>query len=119
VGEYEHKLTEMEARLKALEHEKFLLEIDKRAKDQVIGMMREQMTQELHTFTTEISKQSRRVGQLETEMRQLMPPDRDRRPTPDDSTILDDGAAIDAEYRDMHGPAAPHHDDVSTNPPQP
>ena len=85
IGEYEERMKEMEARMKELENEKFNLEIDKRARDQIVGMLREQMTQQTQVFSTQLSQTSRRVGQLETEMRQLTAPRRDRRPTRDDS----------------------------------
>jgi hypothetical protein len=117
-GEYEERMKEMEARIKELENEKFNLEIDKRARDQVVGMLREQMTQQTQVFSTQISQTSRRVGQLETEMRQLMAPRRDRRPTRDDVPDLVD-EAIDAEYRDTRESAGANLDDVSTNAPQP
>src|SRR5439155_1183326 len=93
-GESEEKLTAMEERIKELENENFLLEIDKRAKDKVLGMMREQMTQQLKVFTTEITKQSHRVGQLETEMRQLTAPAPDPWPTPNDRRRGDNETAI-------------------------
>jgi soluble cytochrome b562 len=119
-GEYAQKFAVMEARIKELENENFNLEIDKRSREQVIGMMREQMTLELTTFTAEITKQSRRVGQLETEMRQIAAPARDKQPTPDDRRrTLNDSATIDAEYRDTDASTPPHHNDVSTHAPQP
>ena len=111
-------MKEMEARIKELENEKFNLEIDKRARDQIVGMLREQMTQQTQVFSTELTQQSRRVGQLETEMRQLMAPRRDRRPTRDDVQESDD-EAIEAESRDTHASATSNLDDVSTNASQP
>ena len=78
-------------------------------------MQRDQMTEQVKVFSTQLTQQSRRVGQLETEMRQIMAPVRDRRPTRDDRKIADDGDAIEAEYHDRNAPAAPNHDDVSTN----
>jgi hypothetical protein len=114
IGDYEERMKEMEARIKELENEKFNLEIDKRARDQIVGMLREQMTQQTQVFSTQLTQQSRRVGQLETEMRQLMAPRRDRRPTRDDVPESDD-EAIEAEYRDSNETTAPNLDDVSTN----
>ena len=114
IGEYEQRIAELEARNKELENEKFNLEIDKRARDQIVGMLREQMTHQTQVFSTEISQQSRRVGQLETEMRQLMAPRRDSRPTADDGQEDDDGA-IDAEYRDTNKSPPTNFNDVSTN----
>jgi hypothetical protein len=81
--------------------------------------MREQMTLQLTAFSGEITKQSRRVGQLETEMRQLRAPDRDKLPTPDDRKAVDDSGAIDAEYRDTVAPNNTHPNDVSTHASQP
>jgi hypothetical protein len=118
IGEYEQRIAELEARTKELENEKFNLEIDKRARDQIVGILREQMSQQTKVFSTELTQQSRRVGQLETEMRQLMAPRRDSRPTRDDTTDRDD-EAIEAEYRDTHDSAASNLDDVSTNASQP
>ena len=116
IGELEERLAALEARNKELENEKFNLEIDKRARDQIVGIMRDQMNQQTKVFSSELTQQSRRVGQLETEMRQLMAPERDRRPTRDDSRTVDDGNAIEAEYHDRNAPAAPNHDDVSAIP---
>jgi hypothetical protein len=118
IGEYEEQLAAMSARIQELENENFNLEIDKRARDQVVSMVRDQMTQQTKLFSSEISKTSRRVGQLETQMRQLTAPRSDRQPTRDDSAT-DDDDAIDAEYIDSHASAAPEHNDVSTNQPQP
>src|SRR5262249_683739 len=69
VGEHEQRVAELEARIKELENQNFNLEIDKRARDQVVGLMREQMTQQTKDFSEHMMKTSRRVGQLETEMR--------------------------------------------------
>jgi predicted RNase H-like nuclease (RuvC/YqgF family) len=118
LGEYEERIKEMEARMKELENEKFTLEIDKRARDQIVSMLREQMSQQTQVFSAELTQQSRRVGQLETEMRQLMPPRRDRRPTRDDGADMDD-EAIEAEYHDPHESATLNLNGVSTNAPQP
>jgi hypothetical protein len=117
-GEYEQRIAELEARAKELENAKFNLEIDKRARDQIVSMLREQMSQQTQVFSAELTQQSRRVGQLETEMRQLMAPRRDSRPTRDDSMDMDD-ETIEAEYHDPHESATSNRDDVSTNAPQP
>jgi len=109
----------METNNKKLENEKFLLEIDKRTKDQVIGMMREQRTIELKEFTSEITKHSRRVGQLETEMRQLKAPAPDTWPTPRDRRTVDDGAAVEAEFNKAIIQRDDEHTRVSPNEPQP
>jgi ATP-dependent Lon protease len=118
IGEYEARMKEMEARMKELENQNFNLEIDKRARDQIVGMLREQMSQQTKDFSDHLTRTSRRVGQLETEMRQLMAPSRDRRPTRDDLPDMDD-EVIEAEYRDTHESAASNLDDVSTNSSQP
>ena len=119
IGEYEERIAALEAEKKKLEDEKLSLEIDKRARDQIVRMLRDQMNQQTKVFSSELTQQSRRVGQLETEMRQLMAPERDRRPTRDDRKTVDDGDAIEAEYHDTNAPAAPEYDDVSTNAQQP
>jgi hypothetical protein len=98
-GDEVKRLAALEARIKELENEKFNLEIDKRAKEQVLGMMREQISEDRKMFTTELIKHSRRVGQLETQMLQLKGPDPSIRPTPHDRDLLDDGDAYEAEFR--------------------
>jgi ATP-dependent Lon protease len=118
VGEYAEHMKEMEVRIKELENEKMNLEIDKRVREQMVGLLREQMTEQTKVFSTELTQTSRRVGQLETEMRQLMAPSRDRRPTRDDVPDMDD-KAIEAEYRDPHASAASNLNDLSTNASQP
>ena len=101
--------------MKELENQNFNLEIDKRARDQIVGHAARTDDSTDHKFLLQqLSQTSRRVGQLETEMRQLTAPSRDRRPTRDDKTGIDDDA-IEAEYRDPHESAGPEHDDVSTN----
>jgi hypothetical protein len=98
-GDEAKRLAALETRIKELENEKFNLEIDKRAKEQVLGMMREQISEDRKMFTTELIKHSRRVGQLETQMLQLKAPDSRVRPTPDDRDSLDVGDAYKAEFR--------------------
>jgi hypothetical protein len=117
IGEYEERLAAQEARIKELENQNFNLEIDKRARDQVVGLMRDQMSQQTKDFSEHMMKTSRRVGQLETEMRQLTAPRRNSRPTGDDHTTVDD-EAIDAEYREPNEATSSNFDDVSPNPPQ-
>jgi len=92
-----------EAKLKALEDTIFNLEVDKRAKDQMVTMLRDQLTVDrdhytnlLQVNTDKLTKYSRRLGQLETEVKQLKAPDRD--PTADDRDDLDDRATIEAEF---------------------
>jgi len=98
VGDYEKQLAEMKSRIKELENKNFNLEIDKRAKEEVIGLMREEMTKQLTTFSAELVKQSKIVGQLETQIknRQLPAPNSDA--TADDEDNLDDATTIEAEY---------------------
>src|SRR5262249_3320055 len=88
-GEYEEQLVAMGARIKELENKNFTLEIDKSAREQVVNLMREQMAHQTKEFSAQIAQQSRRVGQLETEMRLLTAPDRDRRPTRRNDTSID------------------------------
>jgi chromosome segregation ATPase len=118
-GDNEGRIQELEARLKEVENQNFNLEIDKRARDQIVGILREQMTQQTKEFSGQLTQQSRRVGQLETEMRQLMAPRRDSRPTADDRETVDDGRAIDAEYHETHESAPSNREDISTNAPHP
>ena len=115
IGEYEERLAAQDARIKELENVNFNLEIDKRAREQIVGILREQMTQQTKEFSAQLTQQSRRVGQLETEMRQLMAPSRDRRPTRDDRHTMDDDGAIDVEYRESDESSQVNHDDVATN----
>jgi hypothetical protein len=69
------------------------------------GLMREEITKQLTTFSAEIVKQSKRVGQLETRIkyRQLPAPDRDM--TTDDEDDLDDATTIEAEFNERPTPA--------------
>jgi hypothetical protein len=96
-GEEEQELEALKARVKELEVQNLNLEIGKRASEQFVGMMRDQMNQQVKEFSTHLTETSRRVGQLETEMRQIMAPRDDRRPTRDDNDARDVGGAIDAE----------------------
>ena len=96
-GEEEHELEALKARVKELEVQNLNLEIGKRASEQFVGMMRDQMNQQVKEFSTHLTETSRRVGQLETEMRQLTAPRDDRRPTRDDRESRDVGGPIDAE----------------------
>jgi hypothetical protein len=107
-GEHDEQLAAMEARIKELENKNFNLEIDKRAKEEVIGLMREEITKQLTAFSSEIVKQSRRVGQLETRIkyRQLPAPDSDT--TADDEDDLDDATTIEAEFSEGPPPATEH-----------
>jgi hypothetical protein len=125
-GEYAQQLAEKDARIKELEEnnatledKNFNLQINDKAKEQVINLIRSQWTQQNQEFTAALTETSKRVGQLETEMRQLMAPDRDRRPTSGDRRRFDDGEAIDAEYRAADRSPASTDDAVSTNAPQP
>src|SRR6266446_4288975 len=93
---------EYEKKMKELEDKIFNLEVDKRAKDQVVTMLRDQLKDDrdhygqlLVQHTDKIAKYGRRLGQLETEVKQLKVPDRDT--TADD---MDDGAAIEAEFNE-------------------
>jgi hypothetical protein len=119
-GEQEEQLAAMQARIKELENKNFNLEIDKRAKEEVIGIMREQITVDRKEFLTQITKHSHRVGQLETEMRQIKAPDPDTWPTPSDDRSVEDGVAIDAEYSDTNqSPSSSHQDQASIHQSQP
>ena len=100
---------------KTLADENLNLQIGKRASEQFVGMLREQMTQQVKEFSAQISQTSHRVGQLETEMRQLMAPARDRRPTRDDSDARDVGGPIDAEFIESSSQAPNEPDTVPDN----
>ena len=96
---------EYEKKMKELEDKIFNLEVDKRAKDQVVTMLRDQLKDDrdhygqlLVQHTDKIAKYGRRLGQLETEVKQLKAPDRDT--TTDDTDDLDDSAAIEAEFNE-------------------
>src|SRR5882724_13161983 len=96
---------EYEKKMKELEDKIYNLEIDKRAKDQVVTMLRDQLKDDRDHYghlliqnTDKLAKYSRRLGQLETEVKQLKAPDRDT--TADDTDDLDDGAAIEAEFNE-------------------
>jgi len=96
---------EYEKKMKELEDKIFNLEVDKRAKDQVVTMLRDQLKDDRDHYghlliqnTDKLAKYSRRLGQLETEVKQLKAPDRDT--TADDTDNLDDGAAIEAEFNE-------------------
>jgi hypothetical protein len=51
IGEYEERLAAQEALIKELQDKNFKLEIDKSARDQVLDMMREQMTVQTKEFS--------------------------------------------------------------------
>jgi hypothetical protein len=116
-GEDGQTLAEMQARIKELEATNFNLEIGKRASEQVVGILRDQITQQVQEFSVQLTQQSRRVGQLETEMRQLMAPARDRRPTRDDSDsdARNVGGPIDAEFIEASSQAQHEPDIVPDN----
>jgi hypothetical protein len=104
---------EYERRIKALENENFLLKVGKQAAEQVVTTLgnyikedREHYTKLMQETNTDVAKYSRRLGQLETEIkhRQLRAPDTDA--TSDDHDDLDDAATIEAEFSEGPGPAS-------------
>ena len=116
-AEYEHKL-------KALEDTIFNLEVDKRAKDQMVTMLRDQLTVDrdhytnlLQVNTDKLTKYSRRLGQLETEVKQLKAPDRDT--SADDRDDIADREAIEAEFSEADALAEEQQSNVSMNEHQP
>ena len=111
---------EYEKKMKDLEDKIFNLEVDKRAKDQVVTMLRDQLKEDRDHYgnlllqnTDKLAKYSRRLGQLETEVKQLKAPDPDT--TADDTDDLDDGAAIAAEFSEADMRRENEHTRVLTN----
>jgi len=109
----ETAIEEYEQRIKALEDENFLLKVGKHAAEQVVTMVRQQIKDDRDHYTKiveqnndKVTKYSRRLGQLETEIkhRQLTAPDRDT--TIGDQDDLDDAATIEAEFSEA--PASVH-----------
>jgi hypothetical protein len=83
-----------EKKMKDLQDQIFNLEVDKRAKDQVVTMLRDQLKDDRDHYSDKLTKYGRRLGQLETQVKQLTAPNRTA--TSDDTN--DDDAAIDAEF---------------------
>jgi hypothetical protein len=118
-GENGEQLAAMQARIKELEDENFILKVGKQAAEQVVTKLgdyikedREHYTKLIQQTNEGIAKYSRRVGQLETRMkyRQLPAPDRDATADEDDVDDFDDAATIEAEFSDG---AASEHDTAS------
>ena len=65
-------------RVKELEDSVFNLEIDKRAKEQVINHLKDQIRADRTEFTEKLVTYTRQVGQLETQLKQLEAPKEDR-----------------------------------------
>jgi hypothetical protein len=108
-GEYDEQLAkenaEMKARLKELENENFLLKVGKQAAEQVVTKLGDYIKEDRENFTKlilqtneHVAKYSRRLGQLEIQIkhRQLPAPDSDA--TADDDDELDDATSIEAEF---------------------
>ena len=114
-GEDDKAVEAMKARIKELEVQNLNLEIGKRASEQFVGMLREEITQQVQVFSTQLTQTSRRVGQLETEMRLLKAPDRDRHATRDDSAARDGATPIDAEFIEESRTSHDGRDNVQTN----
>ena len=121
-GEHEQQLV---ARIKELENENFLLKVGKQAAEQVVTKLgdyikddREHYTKLIQQTSEDVAKYSRRLGQLETEIkhRQLPAPDRDA--TADDQDALDDAATIEAEFSEgfSSGHDMPPHVTVNQSP---
>ena len=107
---------EYERRIKDLENENFLLKVGKQAAEQVVTKLgdyikddREHYSKLIQQNNDQLTKYSRRLGQLETEIkhRQLPAPDRDA--TTDDHDDLDDAATIEAEFSEGPATATDHH----------
>jgi hypothetical protein len=94
-----------EKRMKEFEDKIFNLEVDKRAKDQVVTMLRDQLKDDRDHYSDKLAKYGRRLGQLETQMKQLTAPNSTT--TANDAHDGDDDDAIDAEFSDAEfGPVA-------------
>jgi hypothetical protein len=117
-GEHDEQLAkehaEMKARLKELENENFLLKVGKQAAEQVVTKLgdyikddREHYTKLIQQTNADVAKYSRRLGQLETQIkhRQLPAPDRDTTADDDES---DDATSIEAEFSDGPPSATEH-----------
>jgi hypothetical protein len=107
---------EYERRIKDLENENFLLKVGKQAAEQVVTKLgdyikedREHYSQLIQQNHDQLAKYSRRLGQLETEIkhRQLSAPERSA--TTDDRDDLDDAATIEAEFSEGPATATDHH----------
>ena len=113
-GEHDEQLAEMQARIKELENENFILKVGKQAAEQVVTTLgqyvkedREHYTKLIQQTNADVAKYSRRLGQLETHIkhRQLPAPDRD---TTADDDELDDATTIEAEFSEGPPPATDH-----------
>ena len=98
-----------------LENENFLLKVGKQAAEQVVTKLgdyikedREHYTKLIQQTNDNLAKYSRRVGQLETQIkhRQLPAPDRDATADDEDEDELDDATSIEAEFSEGPPPAA-------------
>jgi hypothetical protein len=110
-GEHDEQLAEMQARIKELENENFILKVGKQAAEQVVTTLgqyvkedREHYTKLIQKTNEDVAKYSRRLGQLETQIkhRQLPAPGSDT--TADDDDEIDDATTIEAEFNE--GPPA-------------
>ena len=86
-----------EKKIKALEDKIFNLKVENQAKDQVVIMLRDQIKEDRNHYSDKLTRFGRRVGQLETRMKQLTAGPGDNVATPDDDEAFNDGA-IDAEF---------------------
>jgi hypothetical protein len=110
-GEYEEQLAAREARIKELENENFSLKVGKQVAETVVTQLggyikddREHYTKLIQQTTKDIAKYSRRLGQLETAIKQRRLPVPDIDATDDDKDEFDD-AAIEAEFSEGPPPA--------------
>jgi hypothetical protein len=96
--------------------ENFLLKVGKQAAEQVVTKLgdyikddREHYSKLIQQNNDQLTKYSRRLGQLETEIKHRQLPAPDRAATTDDHDDLDDAAAIEAEFSEGPAPATDHH----------
>jgi hypothetical protein len=115
-GEHDEQLAkehaEMKARLKELENENFLLKVGKQAAEQVATKLgdyikedREHYTKLIQQTNADVAKYSRRLGQLETQIKYRQLPAADQSATADDEDEIDDAPTFEAEFSEGPSPA--------------
>ena len=97
-GMSEEERLRYEAKIKELEDRVFNLRVDKEAKDQVVTMLRDQLKDDRETFVKELVTHTRKVGELETQLKQLEAP---RQPTTYRDTSFEDVATRDENSKQL------------------
>ena len=108
----ETEVEEYRRRIKELETENFSLKVAKQVAETVVTKLggyikddREHYTKLIQQTTKDVAKYSRRLGQLETAIKQRRLPMPDSDATADDEDF-DDAATIEAEFSEGPGPAS-------------